>query len=63
MQGIAKLCILGAALAFLVAVAQSLFLGNIMGIPPESYSRASTNLALLGIGIALVFKDGAKTAG
>lgn len=56
MQAIAKLCLFAAILAFLIATAESLFLGDLMGIPPESFSRAANNLALIGIGIAVVFK-------
>ena len=61
MQGMAKLCVIGAILAFLLAIIEVLFTGAIMGIPPESFSRASTNLALIGIGIALVFGKSSET--
>ena len=50
-------------MGFIIAVIQALFLGEIMNIPPESFSRASTNLSLIGIGIALVLKEGEKNAG
>jgi multisubunit Na+/H+ antiporter MnhC subunit len=43
------------ALAFAVAVV-TVFSGPLMGtVPPESYSRASTNLALLAIALVLTF--------
>ncbi len=58
MQGLAKLMILGAVVAFVIAVIQALFLGGVlMGMPAESFSRASTNMALIAIGIAVCFKD------
>ncbi|HVT43363.1 MAG TPA: hypothetical protein VMT00_03135 [Thermoanaerobaculia bacterium] len=60
MQGLAKLLVLIAAVSFLIAVAQALFLGNLMGIPPESFSRAANNLALIGIGFAVAFKETPK---
>ena len=61
MQGLAKLLILGAALGFVIAVIQALFLGGtLMGMPAESFSRASTNMALIAIGIAVCFKDQAS---
>ncbi len=65
MQGLAKLMILGAVLAFAIAVIQALFLGGVlMGMPAESFSRASTNMALFAIGIAVCFKDhGSASAG
>jgi len=44
-----------AALGFALAVV-SVFIGPIMGIQPESFSRACTNLALLAI--ASVFTSG-----
>ena len=43
-----------AALAFVLAVVTN-FSGSILGTPPEAYSRASTNLALLAIALVLTF--------
>ena len=41
------------AIAFLLAVFGVLVSGSIMGIPPEGFSRACTNLALLGIAVSV----------
>ena len=57
MQNVIKAIVGLAALAFLLAVAGSLNLFSLMGLPPETLSRACTNLALLGIGFSLVFKE------
>ncbi len=43
-----------AALAFVLAVVTN-FSGEFLGTSPEAYSRASTNLALLAIGLVLTF--------
>ena len=58
MQNIARGLILIAFLAFVAAVVGTL-LGPqmIFRIAPEALSRACTNLALVGIGVAMVFKD------
>jgi len=42
-----------AAVAFVVAVVEVLITGSLMGVPAEGFSRASTNLALLGIALLL----------
>lgn len=57
MQNLAKAMVGVALLGFLLAVAGSLMGTNILGIQPESYSRTCNNLALLGIGFAVVFKE------
>ena len=58
MKNVARGLILIAFLAFVAAVIGALFSPKIvMGIAPEALSRASTNLALVGIGVALLFKD------
>ena len=57
MQNLIKVMVGLAALAFLLAVASSLNLFSLMGLPPETLSRACTNLALLGIAFSLVFKE------
>jgi len=45
-----------AAVAFLLAIIGA-FTGSIIGISPEGFSRACTNLALLGIGLSVCFKQ------
>jgi len=58
MQIIARGLILIAFLAFVAAVIGTLFGPQIVfRIAPEALSRACTNLALVGIGVALCFKD------
>ena len=42
-----------AAVAFVVAVVAAVMSVPLMGLPAESFSRASTNLALLSIAILL----------
>ncbi len=42
-----------AAVAFVVAVVEVLITGSLMGVSPEGFSRASTNLALLAIALLL----------
>ena len=56
MPGIAKLLVLLAALTFVLAVVGA-WTGAIVGIGAEAYSRACTNLALLALGIVMVFKE------
>ncbi len=62
MPGIAKLFVLLALITFVLAVIGGAWTGNIMGIGAEAYSRACTNLALLAIAIAIVFKEEQTTA-
>ena len=57
MQNLIKVMVGLAALAFLLAVAGSLNLFSLMDLPPETLSRACTNLALLGIAFSLVLKE------
>ncbi len=42
-----------AAVAFVVAVVEVVITGTLMGVSAEGFSRASTNLALLGIALLL----------
>ncbi len=56
MDGIAKACVGLAALAFVGALVTS-FTGPLMGVPPEAFSRASANLALLALCLFIGFKD------
>jgi hypothetical protein len=52
-----------AALAFVMAVAGSTFISSgFLGIQPEGYSRACSNLALIAIGLSLGFKESSPTA-
>jgi hypothetical protein len=44
------------ALGFVLAVAGSLIQIKILGIPPEAFSRACSNLALVAIAMAVCFK-------
>ncbi len=57
MQNLIKVMVGLATLAFLLAVAGSLNLFSLMDLPPETLSRACTNLALLGIASSLVLKE------
>ena len=56
MPDIAKLLVLLAAITFVLAVIGA-WSGTMMGIGAEALSRACTNLALLAIGIVMVFKE------
>jgi hypothetical protein len=57
MQNIAKVLIGLAALAFVLAAIGAVFDVTVLRVNPEGFSRASNNLALVGIGVALCFKD------
>ena len=53
--------ILLSGLAFLFGVLDAIFKLNIMGLHPESYSRACSNLALMAIALWFVgVKKGSK---
>jgi len=56
MTNLSKALVILAAVAFILAVVGSKFVGNILGTPPEAYSRACTNLALLAVGVSLAWK-------
>ena len=57
MNNLAKACVAAAGLAFIMAVV-TVFTGPILvGLNPESYSRAATNLALISLCLFLGFKD------
>ena len=45
-----------AAIAFAFAVVAAITPRTIMGIPAEGFSRACSNLALLGLAVAYVFR-------
>ena len=53
MAGAPKVLLILSAIIFIVAVVGT-FTGNIGDIPPEGFSRASTNLALLAIGCYMI---------
>ena len=57
MPGIAKLFVLLALITFVLAVVGGAWMGAILGIGAEAYSRACTNLALMAIAIVVVFKE------
>ena len=57
MDALAKLLIALAALAFLLAVVTALLGMPIVGVVPEGFSRACTNLALLAIGVRFCFTE------
>ncbi len=61
MANLPKLLLSLAILAFLLAIV-AVFTATIMGLPPESFSRACSNLALLAIGIALAWRPAATTS-
>ncbi len=49
------------ALGFLLAViSMPLVGGHILGVPPEAFSRGSTNLALLAIALGVWLKGASK---
>ena len=56
MAGINKGLIILAAISLVLAIIGT-FQGSIAGIPPEGFSRASTNFALLAIGTSMIFKE------
>ena len=43
------------ALAFILAVVASKFTGHILGVNPEAFSRACSNLALIAIALLLAY--------
>ncbi len=51
-----------AGVAFLLAVVGSFMGTTIMGLGPEGYSRACTNLALLAVGVAMSWKSDSLSA-
>lgn len=56
MENLPKIFLVAAIVAFVLAII-SVFTGPmIVGIPAESFSRACTNLALLAIGFAMIWK-------
>ena len=55
MAALAKPLVYVAVLSFLLAVVTS-FTGPVASLPPETFSRASSNLALIAIGLAMLEK-------
>jgi hypothetical protein len=55
MRNLAKVLVALAALAFILAVVAA-FVGRIVDLQPEGFSRASSNLALLAIALVLTFE-------
>jgi hypothetical protein len=53
MSGAPKILLILAAISLVVAIICT-FVGDLVDIPPEGFSRASTNLALLAIGIHMI---------
>ncbi len=51
-----------AGLAFVLAVVGAFMGGTIMGMGPEGFSRACTNLALLAVGVAMAWNSGSSSA-
>ena len=49
-----------AALAFVLAAVGALMGQTIMGMGPEGFSRACSNLALLAMGVSLAWKSGSS---
>ena len=62
MTALIKTLIAGAAIAFVLAVLAGLLGWTPLKAPPESWSRASTNLALLAIAIAVGLNGQSKAA-
>ncbi len=53
MAGAPKILLILSAITFIVAIIAT-FTGDIGNIPPEGFSRASTNMALLAIGCYMI---------
>ena len=63
MSGLAKLFVLLAPIGFILAAVGNLWMGSSLGVGPEGFSRASTNLSLLAIAMTMVFVDQTSTVG
>ena len=57
MANILKGLISLAALGFVLAVVGTLAGSTVLGVDPESFSRACSNLALIAIALSLTLKD------
>ncbi len=60
MRGVAITLIGLSAVGFLLAVVSSLIGSLVPGVATEALSRASTNLSLIAIALAVWFKEGAR---
>lgn len=60
MSSLIKILIGLSGLAFVLAVIEVLFGFWILGLQPETLSRACSNLALIAIALSLVFKEEPK---
>ena len=60
MSNILKGIVALAVLAFILAVIGALFNFSIINVSPEAFSRASNNLTLIAIALAVCFKEEAK---
>ena len=63
MDNVAKGLVALAVLSFIAAVLAGLMGGALMGLPAESFSRASTNLALVAIAVMMMGKGQSATPG
>jgi len=61
MRTLAKVLVGLAGLAFVLAVVTG-FTGRLMGVHPEGFSRACSNLALLAIALVLTFENPRSSA-
>ena len=58
MRNLAMVLIAASAFAFVVAVIVTLATGKPwLGVSPEAFSRASSNLSLIAIALSLLFKE------
>ncbi|MCH7716731.1 MAG: hypothetical protein IH876_11430 [Gemmatimonadetes bacterium] len=60
MSNVPKALVSLAALAFVLAAVGALMGQTIMGMGPEGFSRACTNLALLAIGVSFAWNSGSS---
>ena len=61
MSNLAKACVGLSVVSFLLALITS-FTGPVAELPPEAFSRASTNLALLALCLFVGFKEEGPTS-
>ena len=60
MSHVPKALVALAGLAFVLAAVGSFMGQTIMGMGPEGFSRACTNLALLAMGVSLAWNSGSQ---
>lgn len=60
MSTILKVLITLSCLGFVIALLEVLFGTYLLGVAPEAYSRACSNLALIAIALAVCFKSESK---